>query len=80
MGSPKGKLSALQTETLEALVRRAPDFFLTGGAVLVGWTLKHRITDDLARPLHTTSDDAMAGADAAVRGAATDVHATVTPV
>jgi predicted nucleotidyltransferase len=78
MGSPKGRLTILQTETLEALARRAPDFFLTGGAVLVGWTLKHRTTDDL--DLFTASDDAMAGGDAAVRGAASEVRASVTPL
>jgi hypothetical protein len=78
MGSPKGRLTPLQTEALEALVRRAPDFFLTGGAVLVGWALKHRTTDDL--DLFTTNDDAMTHVDAAVRGAASEVHATVTPV
>ena len=78
MGSPKGKLTALQTDALEALARHAPDFFLTGGAVLAGWTLKHRTTDDL--DLFTTSDEAMVRVDAAVRGAATDVHAIATPV
>ncbi len=78
MASRSGKLTALQADALEAFARRAPEFFLTGGAVLVGWTLKHRTTDDL--DLFTTSDDAMASADAAVRGAASEVHAAVTPI
>jgi hypothetical protein len=57
MALRSGKLTALQCDALEALVRRAPGFFLTGGAVLAGWTLRHRTTDDL--DLFTTSDDAI---------------------
>ncbi len=78
MALHSGRLTPLQCDALEALSRRAPEFFLTGGAVLAGWTLKHRTTDDL--DLFTTSDDAMAGADAAVRGAASELHATVTSI
>ncbi len=76
MGSPRGTLTALQCDALDALTRRAPGFFLTGGAVLAGWTLKHRTTDDL--DLFTTSDDAMATGDPAVRGAASEIGATAT--
>jgi hypothetical protein len=76
MTSPKGKLTALQTDVLDALVRHAPGFFLTGGAVLVGWTLAHRTTDDL--DLFTTSDDAMAAAGTAARGSASELGATIT--
>lgn len=76
MGSPRGTLTSLQCDALVALSRRAPGFFLTGGAVLAGWTLKHRTTDDL--DLFTTSDDAMAIADVAVRGAASEIGAVST--
>jgi len=73
MALRRGTLTALQCDALDALTRRAPDFFLTGGAVLAGWTLKHRATDDL--DLFTASDEAMATGDAAVRGAASEIGA-----
>lgn len=73
MASPKGRLTALQSNLVESLARRAPGFFLTGGAVLVGWTLGHRTTDDL--DLFTTSDEAMIGGPPAVLGAAEEVGA-----
>ncbi len=76
MESPKGKLSRLQWDALVELVSRAPGFRLTGGAVLAGWTLAHRTTDDL--DLFTDDDVAMASADAAVRGAASRLGADVT--
>ncbi len=76
MALRSGKLTALQCDALEALACRAPGFFLTGGAVLAGWTLRHRTTDDL--DFFTTSDDAMALVDSAVRGAASAIHASPT--
>ena len=73
MGSPKGTLTAFQADVAKAFLDRAPGFFLTGGAVLAGWELKHRTTDDL--DFFTDSDEAMSMADAAVRGAAADLGA-----
>ncbi len=74
MVSRRGTLTPLQCDALDALTRRAPGFFLTGGAVLAGWTLQHRRTDDL--DLFTTSDEAMTTGDAAVRGAASEIGAS----
>ena len=55
-------------------------YFLTGGAVLCGWELGHRTTDDV--DLFTTSDDAMALGDGSVRAVADEtgctLHAMVT--
>lgn len=76
MGSPKGKLTQLQSDALDEIARRAPGFFLTGGAVLVGWTLAHRSTDDL--DFFTNDDLAMETGDAALRGAASTLGATIT--
>ena len=45
--SGDGRLSALQRELLHAFFQRTEGFFLTGGAVLVEYHLKHRRTDDL---------------------------------
>jgi len=40
-------LSALQRALLEAFFSREGEFYLTGGAALVGFHLHHRHTDDL---------------------------------
>jgi len=50
-------------------------FFLTGGAVLAGWVLHHRQTDDL--DLFTTDDASMRDADRLVRLVAAELGATV---
>ena len=44
---PASRLTALQTEVLEAFFRREQSFFLTGGAALAGFHLGHRETHDL---------------------------------
>jgi hypothetical protein len=41
------KLTALQSEVLDAFFQRERGFFLTGGAALAGFYLGHRTTDDL---------------------------------
>ena len=58
MGSspPRYDLSALQLDVLHEFFQRQPDFFLTGGAALVGYHLHHRTTDDLE--LFTLKPDA----------------------
>jgi predicted nucleotidyltransferase component of viral defense system len=41
------RLTALQRELIEAFFARSQGLFLTGGAVLAGYDLGHRTTDDL---------------------------------
>jgi predicted nucleotidyltransferase len=60
MGFSTSRLSALQRDLLEAFSKQTSQFFLTGGAVLAGWLLGHRRTDDL--DLFTEDDEAMADA------------------
>jgi hypothetical protein len=72
--SPSDRLGALQRDFLRALASRPSGFFLTGGAVLAGWVLAHRHTDDL--DLFTTEDAAMGNADRLVRSLAADLGAT----
>lgn len=78
--TPRGKLTKLQTEVLERFFSRTQGYFLTGGAVLCGWDLGHRTTDDV--DLFTASDDAMALGDGSVRAVAEEtgctLHAMVT--
>jgi Nucleotidyl transferase AbiEii toxin, Type IV TA system len=52
--SGEGRLTTFQRELLHAFFQRAEGFFLTGGAVLVEYHLKHRTTDDL--DLFTSED------------------------
>jgi hypothetical protein len=75
--SPDDRLTALQQEFLGALAKRPSGFFLTGGAVLAGWVLRHRRTDDL--DLFTTDDGPMRDADRLVRAIAAEIGATVEP-
>jgi predicted nucleotidyltransferase component of viral defense system len=73
--SSASRLTELQRRFLEAFARRSSRFFLTGGAVLAGWTLAHRQTEDL--DLFTTDDHAMSESDRLVRGTAAEVGASV---
>jgi nucleotidyltransferase AbiEii toxin of type IV toxin-antitoxin system len=68
-------LSPLQRDFLRAFATRPSGFFLSGGAVLVGWVLAHRRTDDL--DLFTIEDGPMHDADRLARSIAADVRATV---
>jgi len=54
--SQRSGLTSLQTEVLRAFFEREHEFFLTGGAALVGFYLHHRMTDDL--DLFTVDDKA----------------------
>jgi hypothetical protein len=45
--STSSKLTPLQREVLDAFFQRERGFFLTGGAALAGFHLRHRTTDDL---------------------------------
>jgi hypothetical protein len=47
MDAPKGRLTRLQAEILEAFFREEDRFFLTGGGALAGFHLAHRETHDL---------------------------------
>ena len=69
------RLTDLQRRFLEAFARRSSAFFLTGGAVLAGWVLAHRRTEDL--DLFTTDDQAMSESDRLVRGTAAEIGASV---
>ena len=57
------RLSPLQRDFLRAFATRPCGFFLSGGAVLVGWVLAHRSTDDLDL---FTIEDAPMGSDRAL--------------
>lgn len=74
----RSRLTNLQRRFLEAFAGQSDAFFLTGGAVLAGWVLGHRRTDDL--DLFTTDGDAMADCDRFVRAAAAAIGAGVAPV
>jgi len=76
--SSPSTLTGFQRELLGALMARTGDFFLTGGAVLAGWVLGHRRTDDL--DLFTEDDAAMADADRIVRGASAEIGASAEAV
>jgi len=52
------ELTAFQREVLARLFERERDFFLSGGAALVGYYLHHRLTDDL--DLFTLDEEAFA--------------------
>jgi len=74
----RSRLTNLQRRFLEAFAGQSGAFFLTGGAVLAGWVLGHRRTDDL--DLFTTDGGAMADCDRFVRAAAAAIGAAVEPV
>jgi hypothetical protein len=73
MGSPRSRLTGLQTEILEAFFREEGRFFLTGGGALAGYHLGHRETHDL--DLFTLAP-AMEDGVRALRGAAAQVGAS----
>jgi hypothetical protein len=73
--SSTSPLTGLQQDFLREFARTPSTFFLTGGAVLAGWVLHHRRTDDL--DLFTVDDAAMAGADRLVRAIAAALGASV---
>jgi hypothetical protein len=75
MASSRSRLTDLQQRFLRAFAARTSAFFLTGGAVLAGWVLGHRRTDDL--DLFTTDDAAMSDGERVVRAAADDIGANV---
>lgn len=75
MSAQRGRLTPLQVDVLGRFFSRSGGFFLTGGAVLCGWELAHRTTDDL--DLFTTSDEAMGLADATVRAVAEATSSSV---
>ena len=61
MDSSRDRLTPLQRDLLAAFFSRSPSFFLTGGAALAGFHLRHRQTMDL---------DLFAGPDVDVRDGA----------
>lgn len=75
----QGLLSEQQLELARAFFRHQPSgYFLTGGAVLAGWELAHRTTDDL--DLFTTLPDAMVPGEQALRRAAAELGGSVSAV
>ncbi len=72
------RLTELQHRFLRAFAARSSAFFLTGGAVLAGWVLGHRRTEDL--DLFTADDKAMSDGERIVRAAAAEVGASVEAV
>lgn len=75
MDSSNSQLTSLQRKVLAALAGKPTEFFLTGGAVLAGWVLRHRHTDDL--DFFTTSALAMSDVDLLIQEIAASVGATV---
>lgn len=77
MASPRrGRLSERQLALAQAFFRQQRGgFFLTGGAVLAGWELEHRTTEDL--DLFTDRKDALTEGEQSLRRAAEDVGATL---
>ncbi len=75
VSSLSDQLSPLQREFLRALAANPSGFFLSGGAVLVGWVLGHRRTDDL--DLFTTDDAPMRDVDRLARRLASEIGAVV---
>lgn len=67
-------LNPFQRALLEAFFRRAPSFYLTGGAALAGFYLGHRRTEDL--DLFTT-EDALESGERALQEAATELGASL---
>lgn len=74
---PDGKLSIGQLSLARGFFRLVGDgsFFLTGGAVLAGWELGHRATDDL--DLFTPSSEFMPAGERALRLVALELGGTL---
>jgi hypothetical protein len=72
------RLSRLQRDIIGVLAERGSDYFLTGGAVLAGWVLCHRPTDDL--DVFTEHDAAIEAADRFARYIANETRCTVEAV
>ncbi len=75
MDSSTDRLTPLQRELLQAFFEREQGFFLTGGAALAGFYLKHRETTDL--DLFTESREALERGSHALGAAADSLGATV---
>lgn len=69
------QLSPLQEDILAAFFQREGRFFLTGGAALAGFHLKHRRTADL--DLFTTGADLLDAGESALRAVAAQIGATI---
>lgn len=74
MCNPYGLLDSLQRDLLAAFFARERRFFLTGGAALAGYHLRHRHTQDL--DLFAT-DNILDEGEAALRDAAAELGAEV---
>jgi predicted nucleotidyltransferase component of viral defense system len=75
MASSPDKLTPLQRDLLQAFFEREQGFFLTGGAALAGFYLKHRETTDL--DLFTESAEALERGFHALAAAADSLGAIV---
>ena len=73
MESSEDKLTALQRELLQRFFQLAEGLFLTGGAALAGFHLRHRTTEDL--DLFTLEEAAFEPGQFALREAARAVGA-----
>lgn len=78
----KSQLSPLQEDILRYFFQREDRFFLTGGAALAGFHLKHRRTADL--DLFTTPSleiaEILAAGEASLRAVSDEIGATLTNV
>jgi hypothetical protein len=75
MASSPDRLTSLQRDLLRAFFQRERGFYLTGGAALAGFYLRHRETDDL--DLFTAEEDAFERGGFALRDAADSLGAKV---
>ena len=71
------RLSNLQREVLDAFFRQEDRFFLTGGAALAGYYLKHRETKDLDL---FTVEDRMEEGVSALTAVAREIGASIEPL
>jgi hypothetical protein len=78
MDSSPDRLTPLQHDLLEAFFSREQGFFLTGGAALAGFYLRHRETTDL--DLFTDSAEVLQRGQHVLMAAAESLGATVTRV
>ena len=71
------QLTPLQEKVLEAFFRREQRFFLTGGAALAGFHLRHRRTDDLDL---FTADEPLDEGERSLEAVADELGAALEPV